>query len=42
MPEHNAKLRALTNLRVVAAPAAPGGYRTEAGPFRGWADVPEW
>ena len=37
-----AKLRALTNLRAVADAKSPTGYRIEAGPFPGWAHVPEW
>jgi WD40 repeat protein len=37
-----AKLRALTNLRAVADGGSPTGYRIEAGPFPGWAHVPEW
>jgi WD40 repeat protein len=42
LPELLAKLRAQTNVRVVADAGAPGGYRTEVGPFPGWAEVPEW
>jgi WD40 repeat protein len=42
LPELLARLKAQTNLRVVADPAAAGGYRTEPGPFPGWAVVPEW
>jgi WD40 repeat protein len=37
-----AKLRALTNLRVVADAASASGYKTETGPFPGWERVPEW
>lgn len=37
-----AKLKAQTNLRAVADPAAPGGYRLVLDPFPGWATVPEW
>jgi WD40 repeat protein len=37
-----AKLRALTNLRVVPAPASATGYRIQADPFPGWATVPTW
>jgi WD40 repeat protein len=37
-----AKLRALTNLRVVAEPASTTGYKLEPGPFPGWANAPEW
>jgi hypothetical protein len=37
-----AKLRALTNLQVVADPAAATGYKLEIGPFPGWKDVPTW
>jgi hypothetical protein len=36
------KLRALTNLQVVADPAAAAGYRLDIGPFPGWKDVPTW
>ena len=36
------KLKSQTNLRVVADAGAPGGYRLEAGPFPGWAVLPEW
>jgi WD40 repeat protein len=41
-PELMAKLRALTNLEVVADEAEPTGYRVEVGPFPGWKDVPTW
>jgi WD40 repeat protein len=37
-----AKLRALTNLRVVDDPGSPNGYRVEVGPFPGWREVPTW
>jgi WD40 repeat protein len=37
-----AKLRALTNLRVVPDPDSGTGYKVEVGPFPGWAKVPEW
>jgi hypothetical protein len=37
-----ARLKAQTNVRLVADATAPGGYRTELGPFSGWAEVPEW
>lgn len=37
-----AKLRSLTNLRVVADSASPTGYAIRAGPFEGWHDVPSW
>ena len=36
------KLRALTNLRVVADPGSEPGYKLEIGPFPGWAHLPEW
>ncbi len=42
LPQLLAKLKSQTNLRVVADAGAPGGYRLEAGPFPGWAVVPEW
>jgi len=37
-----ARLRSLTNLQAVPDAQSPGGYKIEAGPFPGWADVPEW
>ena len=37
-----AKLRALTNLRVVPDPGSATGYKIEPGPFPGWAKLPEW
>ena len=37
-----AKLRSLTNLRVVEAPESPSGWKVEAGPFPGWETVPSW
>ncbi len=37
-----AKLRALTNVQVVADEASATGYRLEIGPFPGWKDVPTW
>ena len=37
-----AKLRALTNLRAVPDPSSATGYKIEAGPFPGWASLPEW
>jgi WD40 repeat protein len=37
-----AKLRSLTNLRAVRDPASDTGWKTEIGPFPGWAVVPEW
>jgi WD40 repeat protein len=37
-----AKLRALTNLRVVADAESATGYKVEPGPFPGWAKLPEW
>ncbi len=37
-----AKLRALTNLRVVEDKTSPTGYRLEVGPFPGWKDTPTW
>jgi WD40 repeat protein len=37
-----AKLRALTNLRVVEDAASPTGYKLDIGPFPGWRDVPSW
>ncbi|HUL76202.1 MAG TPA: WD40 repeat domain-containing protein, partial [Vicinamibacteria bacterium] len=37
-----ARLRALTNLRVVSDATSPTGYKVEVGPFPGWAKPPEW
>jgi hypothetical protein len=37
-----AKLRSLTNIRVVRAPESPPGYRVEVAPFPGWKDAPAW
>jgi WD40 repeat protein len=37
-----ARLRALTNLRAVPDPSSATGYKIEAGPFPGWASLPEW
>ena len=37
-----ARLRAMTNLRVVEDPASLTGYKVEVGPFPGWKDVPSW
>jgi WD40 repeat protein len=37
-----AKLKSLTNLRVVRDPASSTGWRAEIGPFPGWKEVPTW
>jgi len=37
-----AKIRALTNLRVIADPGSATGYKVEPDPFPGWARFPEW
>jgi WD40 repeat protein len=37
-----AKLRSLTNLRVVRDPPSPKGWKVEVGTFPGWATLPEW
>jgi WD40 repeat protein len=37
-----AKLRSLTNLRVVADAGSATGYKVEPGPFPGWAKFPKW
>ena len=37
-----AKLRSLTNLRVVEDPDSPSGWKLEVGPFPGWETVPTW
>jgi len=37
-----ARLRSLTNIRVVMDSATREGWRLEVGPFPGWRTVPEW
>ena len=37
-----AKLKSLTNLRVVRDEDSSTGWKVEVGPFPGWAEVPEW
>jgi WD40 repeat protein len=37
-----AKLRALTNLRVVRDPSSATGWKVEVGPFPGWKKLPTW
>jgi WD40 repeat protein len=37
-----AKLKTLTNLRVVRDAESSKGWKVEVGPFPGWAEVPEW
>jgi WD40 repeat protein len=37
-----ARLKSLTNLRVVRAPESQAGWKFEIGPFPGWKDVPTW
>ena len=37
-----AKLKTLTNLRVVRDEGSSTGWKLEVGPFPGWAEVPEW
>jgi WD40 repeat protein len=37
-----AKLRSLTNQRVVEDPDSPTGWKPEIGPFPGWEEVPTW
>jgi WD40 repeat protein len=37
-----AKLRSLTNLRVVEDEGSATGYRIDVGPFPGWEEVPTW
>jgi len=37
-----AKLRSLTNLRVVEDADSPSGWKLDVGPFPGWETVPEW
>jgi WD40 repeat protein len=37
-----AKLRSLTNIRVVRDPESAEGWKIELDPFPGWKEVPEW
>ena len=37
-----AKLKSLTNLRVVRDPESAEGWKVELDPFPGWKEVPEW
>jgi WD40 repeat protein len=37
-----AKLKSLTNLRVVRDTGSSSGWKVEVGPFPGWKDVPTW
>jgi serine/threonine protein kinase/WD40 repeat protein len=37
-----ARLKTLTNLRVVEAPDEPSGWKLTVGPFPGWQTVPTW
>jgi WD40 repeat protein len=37
-----AVLRSHTNMRAVPDPQSPTGWKLEAGPFPGWAKLPEW
>lgn len=37
-----AKLKSLTNVRVIEDAASPTGYKLDVGPFPGWAEAPEW
>jgi WD40 repeat protein len=37
-----AKLKTLTNLRVVRDPESSTGWKLEVGPFPGWETVPSW
>ena len=37
-----AKLRALTNVRVVADPEAETGWKLDHDPFPGWETTPDW
>ena len=40
--EFIARLKALTNLRVVTDPENPDSYIVRAEPFPGWQTTPEW
>jgi len=37
-----AKLRTLTNLRIIKDLESPSGWRIDHDPFPGWEEVPEW
>jgi hypothetical protein len=37
-----AKLKSLTNLRVVRDPKSPAGWKIDIAPFPGWKDAPTW
>ena len=37
-----ARLKSLTNLRVVEDPNSPSGWKLDIGPFPGWETVPTW
>ncbi len=37
-----AKLRTLTNLRIIEDPEASSDWKIDYGPFPGWGEVPEW
>ena len=37
-----AKLKTLTNLRVVRDPDSATGWKLTHDPFPGWAEVPQW
>jgi WD40 repeat protein len=37
-----AKLKTLTNLRVIRDEESSTGWKLDVGPFPGWAEVPEW
>jgi WD40 repeat protein len=42
LAEFLAVLHSHTNLRAVTDPQAANGWKLEAGPFPGWAKLPEW
>ena len=37
-----AKLKSLTNLRVVRDEASDSDWKVELAPFPGWAELPQW
>jgi hypothetical protein len=37
-----AKLKSVTNLRVIKDANSPNGYKLDVGPFPGWEQVPTW
>jgi hypothetical protein len=40
--ELTAKLKSLTNARIVEDPDSSSGWKLDYSPFPGWQEVPEW